>query len=90
MRTKITRTGVGVATHEYAVTDVYGSGLLPMQVSPEAGVTYKINGRVSPEAPWVEIRAANTDSFVEAFSYCPFIQLEITAGTGTATLWIAG
>lgn len=86
---KMQRTGVGVVSHPAVIRDSDGTGLLPIQVQADPLTTIRINGRVSPDAPWVEIRAAQeTTSFLETISYVPELQLEITSGTGTAFLWV--
>ena len=88
---KLTLNAVGKVSHAFAVRDSSGSGLLPFQlaVDPSTSVTCRINGRVSPEAPWVELKYAVAD-FVEAVSWVPYIQLEVVSisGTGAVTLWI--
>jgi hypothetical protein len=86
---KLTRSGVGTVDHAGVVRDTNGTGLLPMQAEVTGTATFRVLGKVSPEAPWVELRAANTTAFLESFSYVPFIRLEITTGTGTVNLWIA-
>lgn len=85
---KLTRTGVGTADHEGVVRDTNGTGLLPMQAAVTGTVTFKVMGRVSPDAPWYELKAAGSAAFLESFSWVPHIRLEVTAGTGTADLWI--
>jgi hypothetical protein len=85
---KITRTGVGTVTHTGSVRDSYGHALLPIQADGDGATTFRVLGRVSPDAPWVELIAAATVDFLESISWVPFIQLEITAGTGTVTLWV--
>jgi hypothetical protein len=88
MSIKITRTGVGTADHTDSLVDLYGSGLLPVQADGDGSTTFRVLGRVSGEAPWVEIRAAGTADFLEAISWVPFIRLEVTAGTGVVSLWV--
>lgn len=84
---KLTRTGVGTVDHEGTVRDTNGSGLLPVQADTD-GTTFKLLGRVSPDAPWVEIKAAGTVDFLENISWVPYLRLEITAGAGTVTVWV--
>ena len=84
---KLTRTGVGVVTHPGAIRDGDGSSLLPIQAE-SGGNTFRLVGRVSPEAPWFEIKAPAAANFLEAFSWVPYIQLEVTSGTGAVTVWI--
>lgn len=85
---KLTQTGVGTTDNPTAVRDSQGTGLLPIQADGDGVTTFKINGRVAPDAPWVELKAAGTADFLESLSWVPNIQLEVTAGTGTVTLWI--
>jgi hypothetical protein len=84
---KISRTGVGTASHTASVRDNYGHALLPIQAQAN-GNTFRVLGRISPDAPWVEIKAAGTADFLESVSWVPFIQLEVTVGSGTTNLWI--
>lgn len=86
---KIVRTSVGTSSHSEVIRDRSGSGLLPIQADGDGATTFRVTGRVSPEAPWVEIKAAGTSDFLEAISWVPYIQLEVTAGSGTVTLWVA-
>lgn len=85
---KISRTGVGTVTHAASVRDSNGHALLPIQADGDGATTFRVLGRVSPEAPWVEIVAAGTVDFLESISWVPFIQLEITAGSGPVILYI--
>jgi hypothetical protein len=84
---KLTQTGVGTEDSG-RVRDTQGSGLIPIQADGDGATTFKVNGRASADAPWVEIKAAGTADFLEAFSWVPYVQLEVTAGAGTVTLWI--
>lgn len=89
MTIMLRRTGVGTAdVGNVPVTDRQGSGFIPMQVQGDGTTTFRVNGKAAPDAPWFTIKAAGTADFLESFSWCPFIQLEITAGTGQVTLWI--
>lgn len=84
----IERTGVGTASNTVAIRDTHGTGLLPLQAAVTGSATFRVLGRVHPEAPWVELKAAGTAGFLESFSWLPFVQLEVTAGTGTVRLYI--
>lgn len=84
----ITQTGVGAATHTASIRDSDGTGVLPLQAAVTGTATFRVLGRVSPDAPWVELKAAGTAAFLESFSWVPFIQLEVTIGTGTVNLYI--
>jgi hypothetical protein len=84
----IERTGVGTVTHTFAIRDSHGTGLLPLQAEVVGSATFRILGKVRPEAPWVEIRAANTAAFLESISWVPYLQLSISAGTGTVRLYV--
>jgi hypothetical protein len=85
---KISKTGVGTATHAGSVRDSYGHALLPIQGSSDGATTFRVRGKVSPEAPWIDIVTAGTVDFLQSISWVPFIQLEITSGTGTVNLYI--
>jgi len=86
---KITQQGVGSATHTFAIRDSNGTGLLPVQAEVTGSATFRILGRVSPEAPWTELKAAGSTAFLESMAFVPYLQLEVTSGAGTVTLWIA-
>jgi hypothetical protein len=85
---QISQTGVGTATHDTAIRDTFGHALLPIQAEGDGATTFRVLGRVAPEAPFEEIVAAATANFLQSISWVPYIQLEVTAGTGTVTLWI--
>ncbi len=84
---KYQQTGVG-AVESGAIRDSRGKGLLPVQVALTGTATYRLLGRVSPEAQWVELRPAASTDCLEAISWVPYLRLEVTSGDGTATLWI--
>lgn len=87
---KITQVNVGTATHPASIRDSDGSSLLPIQAEIVSGSpTFRVLGKVSPEAPWVEVIAPGTTAFLQAVSWTPFLQLEITSGSGTVNLYIA-
>lgn len=85
---KISQTGVGTATHDASIRDTYGHALLPIQAHGDGVTTFRVLGRIRPDAPWAEIVAAATADFLQSISWVPFIQLEVTSGAGTVTLWI--
>jgi hypothetical protein len=85
---KLSRTGVGVVSNDAAVRDSRGTGLLPVQADGDGATTFRVTGRVSPSAPWVEIKAPGTADWLEAISWVPYLQLEVTVGTGTVDLYI--
>ena len=85
---KIVQTGPGTAAHAGTVRDSNGTGLLPVQTAVEGAATFRVMGRVSPEAPWLELKAAGTVPFIESLSWVPYLALEVTGGTGTVFLWI--
>lgn len=85
---KITQTGVGTATPLTAVRDTNGTGILPIQADGDGATSFRVVGRVSLEAPWMEVRAASTDDFLETISWIPYVGLEVTAGSGTVVLYV--
>lgn len=85
---KLSQTGVGSTSVATAVRDTHGSGLLPIQAAGDGATTFRVLGRVSPDAPWVELKAAGTADFLEAFSWVPYLELDVTVGTGTVSLYI--
>jgi hypothetical protein len=86
---KISQTGVGSTSNSLHLTDRNGTGVLPLQTQVEGTATYRISARVSEDAPWAEIQPASTESNLESVSWIPQIQLEVTSGSGTVTLWVA-
>ena len=87
--TQIQQTGVGQTATPTSLIDTDGTGLLPVQVAVEGTATYRLLARVSTQAPWVELRPAASDGFLEAISWVPYLALEVTAGAGTVRLWVA-
>lgn len=85
---KLIRTGVGTATVDHDVYDSTGTGMLPIQADGDGATTFRLLGRVASDAPWVEIIAPGTADFLQSFAWVPYIQLEVTAGAGTVSVWI--
>lgn len=85
---KLERTGVGTVENTNAIRDSRGTGLLPLQANGDGTTTFRILGRVAPDAPWVELKAAGTADFLESISWVPYIQLDVTAGATKVELWI--
>lgn len=86
--TKLTQTGVGSAQNQNALLDTDGTGILPIQASGDGATTFRVLGKVSKDAPFIEIKGAGTGDFLEGLSWVPFIALEVTAGAGTVDLYI--
>lgn len=86
---KIAKDGVGTASTKNTLRDSDGSGILPLQVEVVGTASYRVLGRVSAEAPWTEIRPADTVGFLETIAWVPELQIEVLSGTGTVTLWVA-
>jgi hypothetical protein len=85
---KLSQTGAGSKAVASSVRDSFGHALLPIQAQGDGATTFKVQGRIAPDAPWVDIVAAATADFLESISWVPFIQLVVTAGSGTVNLWI--
>lgn len=89
MTIKLTQTGVGTKSNDdKEIYDSTGTGMLPVQVDGDGATTFKVNARVSTEAPWMEIIAAGTVDVLESIAWVPYIQLQVTAGAGTVNLWV--
>lgn len=85
----ITQNGTGSVSFSQAIRDTDGSGLLPIQAEVVSGSpSFSVEARVSPDAPWVEIKAAGTVGFLESFSWVPYMRLVVT-GTGAVNLYVA-
>ena len=89
---KISASAVGTFPVSFALNDRVGAGNFPVQVEIEAGATatYRILGRVSPEAPWVEVVAPASAGSLQSVNYIPFLALHITSysGAGNINMWI--
>lgn len=86
---KLSQIGVGTESVVDALRNRSGVSLIAVQAAGDGATTFRVNGRVSPDAPWVEVIAPGTADFLQAVSFVPYLQLEITAGTGSVDLWIA-
>jgi len=83
---KLTASGAG-GSAEGTVRDTNGVGLLPVQAQTD-GTVFRVLGRVSPEAPWIEVKEPSAAAFLESISWVPYVRLEITSGAGTVALWV--
>lgn len=84
----ITQTDAGSRSVDNAVRDTDGTGLLPIQAEVVSGSpTFTVEARVSPSAPWIEIRAAATADYLESISWVPYLQLTVV-GSGEVKLHI--
>lgn len=81
---RITADAVGIFSHQAILKDTHGSGSFPMQVyiPQDVTATYRVVGRVSSDMPWVEILASRSTGLLEAFSYLPYVALDVTAIAG--------
>lgn len=84
----IERTGVGTVAVDRDVYDSTGTGMLPIQAAVGGTATFRVLGRVSSAAPWVEIVEPATADYLSSIAWVPFIALEITSGAGSVKLWI--
>ena len=81
--------GQGVRTHAKSIRDTQGTSMVPVQVEVVSGTpTFRLVGRVHPDAAWREIKAADTVGFLETVAWVPFIGVEVTAGVGEVRCWI--
>lgn len=85
---KLEQTGVGQKTHDKDIYDSTGTGLLPIQASGDGSTTFRVLARVASDAPWFEIISAQTAPLLQSITWVPYLQLDVTAGTGKVTLWI--
>lgn len=85
---KITTNGSGIFPCVRAIRSNHGTSLLPIQCAAEGTVTYRLLGRVSADAPWVEIRAEGSGDFLESFSWVPYVAVEVVSGDGAVSAWI--
>lgn len=88
MTIKLTQTGVGTQSNDdKELYDSTGTGMLPVQVDGDGVTTFKVNGRVATDAPWMEIIPAGTADVLQSIAWVPYVQLQVTAGAGTVVLW---
>lgn len=71
-----------------AILDSAGIGMLPIQAEIDGAATFRVLAKATSEAPWREIIAATSAGFLQSVAWVPFIQLEVTVGTGTVTLYV--
>jgi hypothetical protein len=86
---KFTQPGVGTAENGAAIRNTAGTSLLPIQAKGDGNTMFRVMGRVSPEADWVELRAPAAADFLETITWVPYLRLEVVSGSGTVNLWIA-
>lgn len=84
---KLSRTSAGTVENLEALRDTDGTGVLPLQVRVTGGASFVVNGRVAPDAPWIEIASGSAD-ILESITWLPHVQL-VQTGTGAVDLWIA-
>lgn len=82
------QTGVGTVSVSREVYDSTGTGMLPVQAAVTGVATFKVNGRVASDAPWVEIIPAGSTGSLNSIAWVPYLQLEVTTGAGAVKLWI--
>ena len=85
----LSQTGVGSTSNFFHLNDRNGTGVLPIQTKVEGDATYRITARVSEEARWIEIQPETSDNVLKSISWIPQVQLEVTSGSGTVSLWVA-
>ena len=85
---KLVQVGVGTADNPTGARDSDGTSQLPLQIDVTGTVTYRLLGRVSPEGRWQEMVAPTSADTFKSIAWVPYLRLEVTAGTGTATLWL--
>ena len=84
----LVQSGVGAVENNFAARDSRGKGLLPVQVAVTGTASFRVMGRVSPDAQWKEVRPEASIGFLESISWVPYVRLEVLSGDGTATLWL--
>lgn len=84
----VSQTGVGTATHTASIRNSEGASNIPIQVSGDGSTTFKINARVYPAAPWVTVVSAGTADVLQALQWYPYLQVQVTLGSGTVTLYV--
>lgn len=87
---KLEVTGAGGAANQddRPIYDSTGTGFLPVQIQGDGTTTWRLRARVDPAAPWEEIVSAQTANLIQSISWVPYLQLQVTAGSGKVTCWI--
>lgn len=85
---KLTATSGTPAETPSAVRDTHGTGTLPIQAEVVGSANFRVLGRVSKDAPWVEVKEAGSVSFLESFTWLPYLLLEVISGAGSVNLYI--
>lgn len=86
----LTKNGVGAVDNGAArpLLDSAGTGMLPIQAEGDGVTSFRVLGKATSEAPWREIIAQGTASFLQSIAWLPFIRLEIMAGAGKVDLYV--
>lgn len=79
---KVSQTGVGAKSIDVPHTDA-----IALQLAGDGATTFQVNARVSPDAPWATLVASGTADSIQSIPFYPELQLDVTAGTGTVTLY---
>ena len=83
-----TTTTVRMIGPSFPLRDNEGTGNTPIQVQVVGSATFRVLGRAHPNAPWVELRAPGSTSFLESVQYVPYLALDVTAVSGTVNFYI--
>lgn len=84
MRTQLSVTGVGTAD---AGPLADHDGLI--QAKGDGVTSFRVLGSLVAGGPFVELVAAGTADILKSIERAPYLRLEVTAGTGTVTLYIS-
>jgi hypothetical protein len=84
MKAMLTVNGVGTDANTRPIPD----GATAIQAAGDGLTTFRIMGRLGSSAEWVELVAAGTADLLQSIPALPYVQLEVTAGTGTVNLYI--
>lgn len=60
---------------------------LTIQVSISAAATVSVQGRLSNDAPWVELISITADA-LQPIAMVPYLQFVITANTGSVSMYV--
>ena len=85
MQISLSVTGVGTASNSRPLAAPLGL----IQADGDSLTTFRVLGKISSAAPFVELVAPGTADLLQAIPAVPYVELEVTAGTGTVTLYVA-
>lgn len=79
----LSQTGIGST----AAIQIPHSDKIAVQLHVTGTATFQVNGRVSPDAPWMPVVASASADSIQSIAWYPELQLQVTVGAGTVELY---